>query len=236
MPTSAPYAIPIIASVARQLRPKSVLDVGIGFGKYGFLFREYLDIWDAADVTGCSRANWSTRIDGIEATREYVTELQEFLYDKIHLGDVREVLETLDTYDVVVMGDLLEHFEREVGEALLDVAYAHTDQCLLLTFPLGCARNTNVLNNLHESHLSRWSRKDFRRFPQVGYKTLQGRTAVVAITKPPTRPPVLTPSFAGRRRTGWKGVVSVALTNAFGQHQASRLVSWVLGEQVNLRS
>ena len=25
--------------------PKSILDIGVGFGKYGYLSREYLEIW-----------------------------------------------------------------------------------------------------------------------------------------------------------------------------------------------
>ena len=66
MPTSVPYCVPVIASIARQLRPKSVLDVGVGFGKYGYLFREYLDVWDMHSVRDYERRRWTTRIEGIE--------------------------------------------------------------------------------------------------------------------------------------------------------------------------
>ena len=43
--------------------PQSVLDVGCGFGKYGVLAREYLELWDGRQRYG----DWTRRIDAIEA-------------------------------------------------------------------------------------------------------------------------------------------------------------------------
>lgn len=43
MPTSHPNQINEIIQIAELLRPASVLDVGVGYGKYGFLLREYLE-------------------------------------------------------------------------------------------------------------------------------------------------------------------------------------------------
>lgn len=235
MPTSVPYCVPIIAGIARQLRPASVLDVGVGFGKYGYLFREYLDIWDMERVPDYGKERWRTRIDGVEATRDYLTPLHEFLYDDIHVGDVLTLADQLDCYDVIVMGDVLEHFEKEAGLALLDKLYARTNKCLILTFPARVAINHDVLGNAFEAHRSRWRRKDFRRFPQVDYKLVEHYTALVAITKPPQLRPLLTPSFAARRRIGWKGALSWLMVRTLGAANASRLASRVLGEQVALR-
>ena len=45
MPVSSIDKIPAVMSIFKYDRVvKSVLDVGSGFGKYGFLTREYLDI------------------------------------------------------------------------------------------------------------------------------------------------------------------------------------------------
>ncbi|MBI4717002.1 MAG: class I SAM-dependent methyltransferase [Planctomycetes bacterium] len=236
MPTSVPYALPIMASVARQLRPASVLDVGVGFGKYGFLFREYTDIWNLEHVGRYGREHWRTRIEGVEATPEYITPLHRYVYDEIHLGDVREVVPRLGTYDVIVMGDVLEHFTRADGDALLDALYARARQCLLLTFPIDCAPNAGVLGNPYEAHRSAWNRKSFRRFPQVGYKRLEGYSALVALTPPSQRPPLLTASFAARRRSGWKQTVAWVLVNTLGAGNASRLASWVAGRRIALRT
>ena len=47
MPSSRPNTIPTVIHLVKQFQPKSILDVGIGFGKWGHLFREYTDINEA---------------------------------------------------------------------------------------------------------------------------------------------------------------------------------------------
>lgn len=236
MPTSVPYAIPIVACIARQLRPATVLDIGVGFGKYGYLFREYTDIWDMTTVGDYDRSQWKTRIEGIEATAEYLTPMHRYLYDDIHVGDVRTVLDSLPQYDVIIMGDVLEHFTKGEGDALLDRLYAHANQCVLLTFPRNCAINHNVLGNPYEAHRSPWDVSDFRRFPRVAHRLLEDYSALVAIAVPPHDPPLLTPSFAARRRTGWKGAVTRWAVSMLGATPASRLASWFLRRNVTLRT
>ena len=46
MPSSASETIPYLLEFTRKNRPqlKTVLDIGIGFGKDGFLLREYFDV------------------------------------------------------------------------------------------------------------------------------------------------------------------------------------------------
>jgi hypothetical protein len=46
MPTSHPSQLNEILEVVLKTRPRSVIDVGVGFGKYGVLCREYLEFWD----------------------------------------------------------------------------------------------------------------------------------------------------------------------------------------------
>ncbi len=43
MPLSFAQAIPVIIEQVAHLKPSSILDVGIGFGKYGVLLREVLE-------------------------------------------------------------------------------------------------------------------------------------------------------------------------------------------------
>ncbi len=236
MPSSVPYAVPIIASIARQLRPASVLDIGVGFGKYGHLFREYTDIWDMASVGDYDRTRWKTRIEGIEATAAYLTPMHEYLYDRIHVGDVRTLIDSLPRYDCIVMGDVLEHFEKREGSALLDRLYEHANTCVLLTFPRNCALNDDVLGNPYEAHRSRWDLPDFRRFSRVAHCLLEDYSALVAIAIPPHNPPLLTPSFAARRRTGWKGAITRWGVRTLGATHASRVASWLLRRNVTLRA
>ena len=68
MPSSRANTIPTVIHLVRQLEPRSILDIGVGFGKWGHLFREYTDILQAEhDPPRYQRANWQVRIDGIAA-------------------------------------------------------------------------------------------------------------------------------------------------------------------------
>ena len=46
MPSSQYYHISKIMEMIISLDRKSVLDIGSGFGKFGVLCREYLELWD----------------------------------------------------------------------------------------------------------------------------------------------------------------------------------------------
>lgn len=236
MPTSVPYSIPIVAGVARQLRPRSILDVGIGFGKYGFVLREYTDIWDMTSVAQYDRTQWKTRIDGIDATPEYITPMHRFIYDEIHVGDVRTSIDALPSYDLIVMGDLLEHFEKNEGFALIEKLLAHASKCVLLIFPQQCAINHEVLDNPLEAHRSSWTGRDFHRFAHRTSKVIEDYSCVVALAKTPQYLPLLTPHFAARRRTGWKQTLTELAVRGIGASWSSRLASWTLGRKVTLRT
>ncbi len=236
MPSSRPELIPFVINLVMQLQPRSILEIGTGFGKYGMLFREYLDIWDMQDVADYDQSRWKARIEGIEATAEYLTPLHDYIYDKIHRGDASAIIDTLGQYDVIIMGDVLEHFDKQVGAALINKLFAHADKCVVLTFPIDAAVNDDVLGNPHEAHRSAWNRRDFRAFPHVAYKVFEGREALVTLTKPPQQPPLLTPCFAVRHRTGWKNLMAGALVRTLGPINASRLASWVARQPIHLRS
>jgi hypothetical protein len=43
------------------------MEIGVGFGKYGLLLREYLEIWGEGEVY----EDWLRKIDGIEIFEAY---------------------------------------------------------------------------------------------------------------------------------------------------------------------
>src|ERR1051325_10519734 len=106
MPSSRPNTIPTVINLVRQLRPRSILDIGVGFGKWGHLFREYTDINESErDPARYPRSGWQVRIDGIEGHAPYVTEMHRYIYNEVHLGDAMELLPRLPIYDLVFLGD-----------------------------------------------------------------------------------------------------------------------------------
>jgi hypothetical protein len=73
MPSSQYYHISKLMHMIIALKPLKVLDVGTGFGKYGALCREYLDLWD-----GRQKYEFATQIDGVEVFKEYITLASSF--------------------------------------------------------------------------------------------------------------------------------------------------------------
>lgn len=181
MPSSRPSTIPYVISVIKQVRPSSILDVGVGFGKWGYLFREYTDIIQSElEPQRYSRTGWKVRIEGIEAFEPYLHDGHRFVYDKIHVGDAAAILPSLGKYDVIFLGDIIEHFKKEDGEELLQEAIAHANRCVLLTTPKYETGQGELLGNPLERHQSLWTKKDFRRIGKCMVALADRDTYVVA--------------------------------------------------------
>ena len=92
MPITYSSQINEIVQLVILTDPKKLLDVGVGFGKYGFLSREYLELWDGRRKYD----DWKRRIDGIEAFKEYITPVHNFIYEKMFIGNAMDILPTIE--------------------------------------------------------------------------------------------------------------------------------------------
>ena len=162
MPTSFPNTITTVVQAVQALAPASVLDVGCGFGKYGLLCREYLDVW----WNRYRRQDWRVRIDAVEAFELYLTPVHWYIYNNIYIGDIRDLVEKLDTYNVVIMLDIIEHFEKEEGLELLERIKAKCGNILLST-PSVRVVTDDALGNPYQEHKSFWQLEDFGDDPGV---------------------------------------------------------------------
>ena len=141
-----------------KIQPKSVLDIGVGYGKWGFLCREYSDI----NAHHYHPETWQVRIDGIEAFPEYATPLYSYIYNDIHYGDIRDILPTLPDYDLVIIGDVIEHFTKEDGKQLLS-QLRKKSRYILLSSPT-VFFTQEMFDNDYETHRSLWTVHDFGNF------------------------------------------------------------------------
>ena len=158
MPTSTYSQIPALVNYLHILRPTSILDIGLGNGKMGFIARDLLDVMLGQRY---HRRDWQVRIDGIEVFEDYVQDHQRAIYDDIHIGDAFEVIDRLGHYQLVIIGDVLEHFDRDRATAFLDKAAAHAD-AMILSIPLGPKwTQDDIYGNDFERHRSFWSPEDF---------------------------------------------------------------------------
>lgn len=163
MPSSRPDAIPTVLRAVQRLRPESILDVGVGFGKWGHLFREYTDIAAAeGSPERYEKAHWRVRIDGIEGFADYITPMHRYLYDEIHVGDAREVIRGLGPYDVVFLGDVIEHLDKGDGRRLLRACREKARKAVIVSTPAHYVEQGAACGNDLEIHRSHWSAADFR--------------------------------------------------------------------------
>jgi len=205
MPSSRPSTIPTVIHLLRQLRPASILDVGVGFGKWGHLFREYTDILEAErDPARYEREHWQVRIDGIEGHAEYITEMHHFLYNHIYVGDARKLIPSGETYDLIFMGDMLEHLEKEPGYQLLNDALEKAKRAVIVTTPKFETAQTDLCANPLERHHSLWAVRDFLKFEGAIVRTVDRATLLAVLPKPGTPPvqvkPAARPGAATARR------------------------------------
>jgi hypothetical protein len=185
VPSSRPNIIPTVIHLLRQLKPRSILDVGVGFGKWGHLFREYTDINEAErDPSRYGRKNWQVRIDGIEGHAAYLTEMHRYLYNDIYVGNASEIFKELPNYDLIFMGDIIEHLEMETGRQLLGAAVEKSRKAVIVSTPKYETAQTDLCANELERHRSLWSAKDFRRFTGAIVKTIDRDTLLAILPKP----------------------------------------------------
>lgn len=168
MPTSDFHQISDVLHVVEQIRPRTVLDIGVGFGKWGMLCREILEVYQGR----YHRADWAVRLDGIEIYEPYRNALWEFAYDQVYIGDVRKVIASLGRYDLILCCDVIEHLSQADGRALLEQLLTLATY-VIVTSPLGFHPQGAHFDNLSETHLSGWTQTSFaglpHRYKEIGF-------------------------------------------------------------------
>ncbi len=181
MPTSRYKHTPAILNAVLCAAPESILDVGTGFGKWGHLFREYTDIARAEEEPErYHRPHWKVRIDGIEGHAPYITPAHEYLYDNIYIGDMTDKIREVGVYDVIFLGDVIEHAAKEEGRRVLRLCLERARKMVVVTTPPRFKEQPAVCNNPLEEHRSHWRARDFHALaPAVTRKVVNKLVAIL---------------------------------------------------------
>lgn len=92
---------------------KRILDVGVGVGTYSKLLRDM-----------------GYRMDGMEVWLPYVVEYKlTEMYDNVIIGNVMNY--DISNYDVIIMGDILEHLSVEDGLSLMKRIEDNGQMCIV---------------------------------------------------------------------------------------------------------
>jgi len=122
-----------------QVCPSLALDVGLEFGRYGLLLREFLE------ENPLRRSTWATTIDGVAFAESKLMPHHLCIYDKVHVVHEDkhwdEVLET--GYDLALVCDVLDPDADWNG--LLDTLKVIPNLVVTVPFMNGSAENPRVV-------------------------------------------------------------------------------------------
>jgi hypothetical protein len=156
MPTSTVEGIETILHAIIALRPRSIMEIGPGYGKFGHLAREYLDVYGAE-----TWRDFKTRIDCCEIFPEYITDLHRAVYSSIVIGDARET--AIEGYDLVLATDVIEHMAFATVAPFIRRILAH-NRSMLIQVPYEVKPQGEVFGNHAETHVSQFNYAYFRAF------------------------------------------------------------------------
>ena len=185
MPFSFSNQLSTIIGYAEDLKPTSVLDVGVGMGQYGFLLRMNLENVNLFEIDGAvanqrSKSGWKIKIDGIEGYAGYLTPVHDYCYNQIYIEEALNLLASFDSrrYDLVLAIDILEHFHKEDGITFLKECLRVSSKSVLISTPKEFMEQDIAANSL-ENHRSHWTEDDLR---NCGFETfLPNSLSIIAV-------------------------------------------------------
>ena len=156
MPYSSNAFDDSINTVVSLLQPATVCDIGPGAGKYGRIVRHR-----------AAEDGFSTRVTAVEIDDSYVREFGlADIYDDIIIGDAVNLINSPRLrFDLVIIGDCIEHMRKSAGVDLLSfLMYRAGYICVI--YPDEYIQD-DWEGHAAEAHISTWSAEDFK-----GWKTI----------------------------------------------------------------
>lgn len=157
MSLSSLKAVELTVDLILKLQPESFLDIGVGNGKWGVIFREYTDIWQGRTL----KQQWKAQIDGIEIFAPLIQEHQRSMYKRIFVGNAFTLIDELHSYDFVWAFDLLGTFEKQKGFEMIKKMREKTGMLLAVWQALGeKAPTKSETHNPYDGINSSWTLQD----------------------------------------------------------------------------
>jgi len=159
--------VPTVIHLIQKLQPRYVLDIGKGFGKYGFLVHEYagIDNTKKIDHKKSLKDQSATLIDAVEADMDLMLPHLNQLYNQVFFGDILKIYKDLNTYDLVLMIDIIEHINKVEALQLLKYLLDRGSKIIIAT-PIKFFQQELYESNF-EQHVSHWTKKDFAKLGRV---------------------------------------------------------------------
>lgn len=164
MPTSNPQLLVTVGNEVIKRKPKSFLDLGFGFGKYGLIAREYGDIWKGKKY---KKEQWEMRLDGVDIFEYYISDHHRYIYDNLYIDDIVNFVNKDIFYEMAICLDVIEHISKDKGFELLNNLKKKIKYSIISTpFDPGITKGGQH-GNKYEAHISKWTVEDFEKYGNV---------------------------------------------------------------------
>lgn len=157
MPVSDSESLPTYKVLLEKYLPKSVFDIGVGYGNIGNYTKKILP---------------NCKIYGVEIFAPYLNYKNGIpfsVYDSIILGDIIDLSDKLWKVDLISAFDVIEHLERQDGIKVIKQLQRVAKKGVIVTVPIIDYPQGEVFGNIHETHLTQWKVKEMEK---IGGKIL----------------------------------------------------------------
>lgn len=172
MPFSSENGKGFIKWVVSKVPHNRKLDFGCGCGTYAKMF---------------PGGDWT----GVEVWKKYVEEYGlKSLYPKLYIQNALE-FKDWEQYDIVFLGDILEHMEISEAKTLLDKAKENSDT-VIVSIPIGYYPQDAYNGNPYEKHITdNWTKEGFiKEFGEPTISTIDAEIGVFVYSKHKIRPQI----------------------------------------------
>lgn len=171
MDTYSHLNITDILEIIRKVNPIKILDVNIGFGRWGILCRELLE----RDNNGKVRRPdlWNIKIDGVEnIDTNYLHNYHDIFYDNIYRQNIHGFLKThMSLYDLTIFSNILECTPKEIAIDMINNAI-EISRFILIYVKLGNHGDNFTTDN---EVMSIWDEQDFLKYSIINKIILNDR-------------------------------------------------------------
>lgn len=166
--------IPTIIYLISKISPKYVLDIGKGFGKYGFLIHEYIGINNLSSLNPQLKLREQSNIiiDAVEIDKELLLPHLDHIYRKVYHANIFDIYKELTDYDLIIMIDVIEHLDKNAAIKMLEFFASKNIQMIIATPKKFFEQH--LYNSKYEEHISHWNIKDFRNICNVDFQKIEG--------------------------------------------------------------
>lgn len=168
MDTCSHLNITDILEIIRKVNPVKILDVNVGFGRWGILCRELLE----RDNNGKIKRPdlWNLKIDGVENIEtNKLHNYHDIFYDNIYRQSLRNFLENhISLYDITIFSEVFENLPKDVGFEMIKNA-SEISRFILVYVRLG------EHNDQENNKSTIWNEDDFENYLVVNKIILRDR-------------------------------------------------------------